>query len=130
MQRAEGGRADLRFSGPAFRDDERRLPAVELPLDRLRHRELGIVKGIAGPLRDEVIDGQHFIRERLAGGIKERHKLIADAVRDGHAEGVEIPCDIADLIKAVRRTGDRAGDLNETCLQSFFQYLHDILIAH
>ena len=81
-------------------------------------------------MRDEVIDGQHFIRERLAGGIKERHKLIADAVRDGHAEGVEIPCDIADLIKAVRRTGDRAGDLNETCLQSFFQYLHDILIAH
>ena len=128
MQCAEGGRADLRLSTTAFCDDERRFLAVKLPLDGLCHRELGVIEGITGPLRDKVIDGQHFIRERLAGGIKERHKLIADAVRDGHAEGVEIPCDIADLIKAVRRTGNRAGDLNKSCLQPFLQHLNDIPI--
>ena len=99
MQCAEGGRADLCFARAAFRDDERRFLAVKLPLDGLCHRELGVIEGITGPLRDKVVDGQHFIRERLAGRIKERHELIADAVRDGHAESVEIPCDIIDLIK-------------------------------
>ena len=130
MQCTEGGRADLRFARAAFRNDERRFLAVKLPLDRLRHRELGIVKGIAGPLHDKVIDGQHFIRERLTGGIKERHKLIADAVRDGHAKGIEVPCDIVDIGKAVRCTGNRTGDLNKPCLHPFLQHLNDIPILY
>ena len=130
MQCTEGGRADLRFARAAFRNDERRFLAVKLPLDRLRHRELGIVKGIAGPLHDKVIDGQHFIREQLTGGIKERHKLIADAVRNGHTEGIEIPCDIVDLVKPVRGAVYSAGDLNGSGLQSLLQYLNDIPILY
>ena len=130
MQCAEGGRADLRFARAAFRDDERRFLAVKLPLDGLCHRELGVIEGITGPLRDKVVDGQHFIRERFAGRIKERHELIADAVRDGHTKGIEVPCDIVDIGKAVRRTGNRAGDLNKPCLQPFLQHLNDIPILY
>ena len=130
MQCAEGGRADLRLSTTTFRDDECCLPAVKLPLDGLCHRELGVIEGITGPLRDKVVDGQHFIRERFAGRIKERHELIADAVRDGHAKGIEVPCDIVDIGKAVRCTGNRAGDLNKPCLQPFLQHLNDIPILY
>ena len=61
MQRTEGCGTDFRLSGPTFRDDERRLPAVKLPLNRLCHRKLGIVKRIARVLRNKIIDRQDFI---------------------------------------------------------------------
>ena len=90
MQRAESSRSDLRFSRAAFRDDEGSPLSLKLALDSLCHRELRVIKGIARVLRDKVVDGQHFIRERLAGRVKERHELIADAVRNGHAKGIEV----------------------------------------
>lgn len=75
--------------------------AVKLPLDRLRHRKLDIIEGIAGLLHDIVIDSEYFIRKRLSGWIEDGHELIADTVSDGHAEGIEIPCDIVDLVKPI-----------------------------
>ena len=127
MQRTEGCGTDFRLSGPTFRDDERRLPAVKLPLDRLRHRKLDIIEGIAGLLHDIVIDSEYFIRKRLSGWIEDGHELIADTVSDGHAEGIEIPCDIVDLVKPIRGAGYSAGDLNGPGLQPLLQYLYDFL---
>ena len=90
MQCAEGSRADFRFVRAAFRNDKRSFLAVKLPLDRLRHRKLDIIEGIAGLLHDIVIDSEYFIRKRLSGWIEDGHELIADTVSDGHAEGIEI----------------------------------------
>lgn len=127
MQCAEGGRADFCFARAAFRNDKRRFLAVKLPLDSLRHRKLGVIEGIAGLLHDIVIDAEHLIRKRLSGWIKEGHELIADTVSDGHAEAIEIPCDIVDPVKPVRGTGNSAGDLNGSGLQSLLQYLYDMM---
>ena len=127
MQCAEGSRADFRFVRAAFRNDKRSFLAVKLPLDRLRHRKLDIIEGIAGLLHDIVIDSEYFIRKRLSGWIEDGHELIADTVSDGHAEGIEIPCDIVDLVKPIRGAGYSAGDLNGPGLQPLLQYLYDFL---
>ena len=128
MQCAEGSRADFRFVRAAFRNDKRSFLAVKLPLDRLRHRKLDIIEGLAGLLHDIVIDSEYFIRKRLSGWIEDGHELIADTVSDGHAEGIEIPCDIVDLVNPIRGAGYSAGDLNGPGLQPLLQYLYDILI--
>ena len=78
-------------------------------------------------MHDIVIDAEHLIRKRLSGWIKEGHELIADTVSDGHAEAIEIPCDIVDPVKPVRGTGNSAGDLNGSGLQSLLQYLYDMM---
>ena len=127
MQCAEGSRADFCFARTAFRNDKRRFLAVKLSLDSLRHRKLDIIEGIAGLLHDIVIDSEYFIRKRLSGWIEDGHELIADTVSDGHAEGIEIPCDIVDLVKPVRGAGYSAGDLNGPGLQPLLQYLYDFL---
>ena len=127
MQCAEGSRADFCFARAAFRNDKRSFLAVKLPLDSLRHRKLGVIEGIAGLLHDIVIDSEYFIRKRLSDWIEDGHELIADTVSDGHAEGIEIPCDIVDLVKPIRGAGYSAGDLNGPGLQPLLQYLYDFL---
>ena len=92
------------------------------------HRELRVIKGIARALRDKVVDGQHFIRERLTGRVKEGHKLIADAFCNGNAKGIKILRDIVDFLEPIRKAWNRAGDLDIPGLQSFLQHLHNIFI--
>lgn len=86
----------------------------QLAFDRLRHGELGVIQGIARPLLDAVVDGQHLLRQRLGCRVKEGEKLIPDAVCHGDAEGVEIAGDVFHLLKAVRGPGygSRYGDLS------------------
>lgn len=78
-------------------------------------------------MHDIVIDSEYFIRKRLSGWIEDGHELIADTVSDGHAEGIEIPCDIVDLVKPIWGAGYSAGDLNGPGLQPLLQYLYDMM---
>ena len=48
--------ANLRFSGPTFCHDERRLSLRELALDRFRNRKLRRVKAVARVFADMVVD--------------------------------------------------------------------------
>ena len=109
VQRSQGGGADLRLAGTAFRHDEGDAPPVQLALDRLGHRQLGVVEGVSGILPDAAVDGQHLLRQRLRGRIEQGLKLVSDAVRNGDAKGVEVPGDVLHTSKAVWLTGVRAG---------------------
>ena len=128
MQRAESSRSDLCFSRATFRNDEGRPLSVKLTFDSLGHRELRVIKGIARVLRDKVIDGQHFIGEGFTGRVKEGHELIADAVCNGNAKGIEIFRNIVDFLEPIRKARNSAGDLDVPGLQAFLQHLHNIFV--
>ena len=102
--------------------------AVKLTFDSLGHRELRVIKGIARVLRDKVIDGQHFIGEGFTGRVKEGHELIADAVCNGNAKGIEIFRNIVDFLEPIRKARNSAGDLDVPGLQAFLQHLHNIFV--
>ena len=102
IQRAESGGADLGLAAAAFGPYDGDLVLTELSPDGLRDGELRVVERIPGGGTDVIVHRQHFIRKRLRRRIEQGLKLIADAIRHGNAEGVQILCDGADLLKAIR----------------------------
>ena len=125
----DGRRADLGLARAAFRHDQPHFVALELPLDRLRHRELGVVEGIARVVMDVLIDCQHFRGKRLLGGIEQRNKKIFDPLGHRNAEGVQI---VRYRLQFVQRggAGDRARYGDGSAFQAAFrQYFAEIGIS-
>ena len=120
-----GGGANLRFAAAAFRHDDAAFVFLQLALHRLGHGKLRVVERIARVLLDVVVDGQDLRRERLAGRIKERPELPADAFGYRHAEGVQITGDILHAVKAVR-VADGSGDGNGPAFQTVLHHGDDV----
>ena len=107
----QGGRPDFRFPGTAFRHDECELIFGELLSDRFCHGQLRGVERIARVFPDVLVDGEDLRGKRLCRRIEQRLELVADALRHGDAEGVQVACDVAHGVEAVRFSdGPRNGD--------------------
>ena len=122
-----GCRADLGLARTAFRHDQPHFVALELPLDGLRHRKLGVVEGIARVVADVLIDCQHFRGKRFFGGIEQRNKKVFDPLGHRNAEGVQI---VRYRLQFVQRggAGDRARYSDGSVFQAAFQNGRDVFV--
>ena len=97
----DGYRPDLALAGPTFRHNEPHLAPLQLALDGLCHRKLGVVEGIAGVLLNVLVDCQHFRGQRFRRRVKERYEQLLDPLRHGNAEGIEVFRDRVDFVQRV-----------------------------
>ena len=126
MECAQSGCTNFTFATSTFRADQGDPVLVQLSFDGFCYSQLGVVQGVSGGFLNVVVDLQNLWRQRLCCRVKEGQKLVANPIRHGDAESVEVAGDAIHLGKTVVGVGCGAGNRNGAAVKAFFQDGHNI----